>query len=337
MLARVPLMRTCARLLALLLALAAPLARAEADWFSRLYTPRGTELRADSRVFTLFALLNRAGYDVGPVRREHPVPAYRYSPARARVREALAGADPTVLQRAQAFFDAHPVPLERYVALAILLEDDAPVPPELRELEGLEALLDQAEARWPVASLRAETFDQYRAEMRSYLARVDGPTQRAQRLLRVPENGPSVRVVVNLLASEGWVRGYRTPQGVVLVVGPGKTPDLERMMWEYARVLMPLQVAAQAQARWAAGPGLLREAQALGAREATVGEYAVALLSRALALAAVEAPDSAYETAQREGYFGLKTLAGSFEDPRPVDAWALEGLARLGTGRAPRK
>jgi hypothetical protein len=330
-------MRASAQLLALLLALGAFRAQAEADWFSRLYTPRGTELRADSRVFTLFALLNRAGYDAGPVRREHPVPAYRYSPARARVREALAGADPAVLQRAQAFFDAHPLPLERYLALALLLEDEAPVPAELRELEGLETLLDQVEAKWPVASLRAETFDQYRGEMRSYLAVVDGPLQRAQRLLRVPETGPGVRIVVNLLASEGWVRGYRTAQGVVLVVGPGKTPELERLMAEYARLLLPPQVGEQAQARWAAGPALLREAQALGAREATVGEYAMALLSRAVALAAVEAPDSAYEAAQREGYFGLKGLAGSFGEPRPVDAWALEGLARVGAGRSLRK
>jgi hypothetical protein len=330
-------MRTCAPLLAVLLALGPSSAQAEPDWFSRIYTPRGTELRADSRVFTLFALLNRAGYDEGPVRRQHPVPAYRYSPARARVREALAGADPTVLQRAQAFFDAHPLPLERYVALAILLEDDTPVPAELRELEGLEALLDQVEEHWPVASLRAETFDHFRAEMHSYLAVVDAPTQRAQHLLRMPETEPSIRIVVNLLASEGWVRGYRTARGVVLVVGPGKTPDLERLMWEYARILLPPRVGEQAQARWAAGPALLREAQALGAREATVGEYAVALLSRALALAAVEAPDSAYEAAQREGYFGLKALAGSFGDPRPVDAWALEGLARVGSGRALRK
>jgi hypothetical protein len=331
-------MRACAQLLALLLAaLAAPAARAEADWFARLYTPRGTELRADSRVFTLFALLNRAGYDSGPLRREHPVPAYRYSPARTRVREALAGAEPAVLQRAQAFFDAHPVPLERYLAVALLLEDDAPVPAELRELEGLEPLLDQVEARWPIASLRAETFDQYRAELRSYLAVVDAPLQRAQRLLRAPESGPGVRVVVNLLAAEGWVRGFRTGQDVVLVVGPGKSPELERLIWEYSRLMLPRQVGEQAQARWAAGPALLREAQALGAREVTVGEYAVALLSRALALAALQAPDSAYEAAQREGYFGLKTLAGSFEDARPVDAWALEGLARVSTGRAQRK
>lgn len=330
-------MRACAQVMAVLLALGAHPARAEADWFASIYTPGGIELRADGRVFSLFALLNRTGYDAGPLRREHPVPVYRYSPARTRVREALAGANPSVLQRAQTFFDAHPLPLERYLAVAVRLEDDAPIPAELRELEGLETLLDHVEARWPVAALRAETFDDYRAAMRASLAVVDRPLQRAQRLLRVPESGPSLRLVVNLLAEEGWVRGVRFgPQGV-LVVGPGRTPELERWVREYARVMLPPQVGEQAQARWAAGPALLREAQALGAREATVGEYAVALLSRALALAALEAPDSAYEAAQREGYFGLKALAGSFADQRPVEAWALEGLARVASSRPHRK
>jgi hypothetical protein len=331
-------MRARALAIAVLLALGvSPVAHAETDWFTRVYTPGGVELRADARVFTLFALLNVAGYDAGPLRREHPVPAYRYPPARTLVRDTLAGADATVRQRAQAFFDAHPVPLERYLALAVRMEDEHEVPAELRELEGLEALLDLADAKWPLPVLRTETFDDYRSAMRSYLAAVDAPLQRAQRLLRLPEGGPSLRVVVNLLGAEGWVRGFRTGKGVAVVVGPGRTPEVERVISEYARLMLPPRVGEQAQARWAAGPALLREAQALGAREATVGEYAVALVSRALALAALEAPDSAYETASREGYFGLKGLAGSFGDSRSVDAWVLEGLARIGTGQAPRK
>ncbi|MBN1206834.1 MAG: hypothetical protein JXB05_18265 [Myxococcaceae bacterium] len=330
-------MRACAHLLAVLLVFGAPLAHAETDWFASVYSPAGTEIRADARVFTLFALLNRAGYDDGPLRREHPIPAYRYPPARVRVREALASADPSVLQRAQAFFDAHPVPLERYLALAVLLDEEEELPRELRHLGGLEPLLDRAEEKWPLLVLREETFDDYRAAMRSYLAAVDAPLQRARRLLRLPESGPSVRVVVNLLGAEGWVRSFRAGKGVVVVVGPSRTPDLERLVWEYARLMLPPQVGEQAQARWAAGPALLREAQGRGAREATVGEYAVALLSRALALAALQAPDSAYEAAHREGYFGLKTLAGSFGDTRPVDAWALEGLARVGSAQPLRK
>jgi hypothetical protein len=330
-------MRACAQVLAVLLVLGAPLAHAETDWFASIHTPAGSELRADARVFTLFALLNRAGYDDGPRRREHPIPAYRYPPAREHVRQALTGADPTVLQRAQAFFDAHPVPLERYLAVAVRLDDEVELPAELRELAGLETLLDRAEEKWPLVVLREETFDDYRAAMRSYLAVLDAPLQRAQRLLRLPESEPGVRVVVNLLGAEGWVRAFRVGKGVVVVVGPGRTPELERLVWEYARLMLPPQVGEQAQARWAAGPSLLREAQGRGVREATVGEYAVALLSRALALAALQAPDSAYEAASREGYFGLKTLAGSFGDTRPVDAWALEGLARVGSGQPLRK
>jgi hypothetical protein len=320
-----------------LLALGPSLGHAETDWFSRLYTPGGIELRADARVFTLFALLNRAGYDAGPLRREHPVPAYRYSPARVLVRETLASADPAVIQRAQAFFDAHPLPLERYLALAVRMEDGPEVPAELRELEGLEALLDLVEAKWPVPLLRAETYDDTRAAMRSYLAVLDAPLQRAQGLLRLPESRPGLRVVVNLLGAEGWGRGFRTSQAVVVVVGPSKSPDVERVVWEYARLMLPPRVGEQAQSQWAGGPSLLKEAQALGAREATVGEYAVALVSRALALVAVGAPDSAYEAANREGYFGLKILAGSFQDPRPVDGWVLEGLARVAAGRPSRK
>lgn len=337
MLACTLLMRACAPVIAVLLALAAPLAHAESDWFASVYTPAGVEIRADSRVFTLFALLNRAGYDAGPVRRQYPVPAYRYPAARVRVREALASAEPAVLQRAQAFFDAHPLPLERYLAMAVRMEDETDVPAELRELEGLETLLDQVESKWPVPVLRIETFDDYRSVMRSYLAVLDDPLQRAQRLLRVPESGLGTRVVVNLLGEEGWVRGFRTQAGVAVVVGPGKVAEIERVVWEYARLMLPSRVGEQAQARWAAGPALLKEAQSLGAREATVGEYAVALVSRAAALEALEAPDSAYEAAAREGYFGLKLLAGSFADSRPVDAWVLEGLARVGTGHAPRK
>jgi hypothetical protein len=58
------------------------------------------------------------------------------------------------------------------------------------------------------------------------------------------------------------------------------------------------------------------------------------LLSRALALVATKAQEAAYEAAGRQGYFGLKTLARSFEDSRPVDAWALDGLSRVVGGQA---
>ncbi|ADO72106.1 uncharacterized protein STAUR_4326 [Stigmatella aurantiaca DW4/3-1] len=330
-------MRACAQVLGLFLALGVLPAHAQQDWFASVYTPGGIEVRADARVFALFALFNRTGYDTGTLRREHPVPAWQYPPSRARVRQGLSGAEPSVLQRAQAFFDAHPLPLEHYLAATVFMEDeDAPAEP--RELAGLEVLLDRVEEHWPVPALRAETFPDYRAAMRAYLPLLDEPWRRTHRLLHLPEGKPLLRLVVNLLDAEGQVHGFRTRQGaVVVVVGPSRTPALEKVMWEYARALLPTRIGEQAQARWAVGPTLLREAQARGARETTVGAYAVALLSRALALSALAAPPSAYEDAGREGYFGLQELAGSFDNPRPVDAWALEGLARIGSERPSRK
>lgn len=104
-----------------------------------------------------------------------------------------------------------------------------------------------------------------------------------------------------------------------------------------ARGVLSSRLAGRLDARWSSGAAALRDARARGADEGTVEAYGVALLSRALALTATEAPAGAYEAAGREGYFGLKALARSFEDTRPVDAWAPDGLARAVTGQTPRK
>jgi hypothetical protein len=309
-------------------------ARAEADWFASVYTPGGVEVRSDARLFALYALLNRAGYDRGPLRREHPVPAYRYPPARVRIREALATADATVVERAEAFFDEHPVPLERYLAWALRSgEGVASGSPEAT----LGALLDRAEARWPLASLRAENFGAYREAMRAWLPVLDGPLGKARQLLRIGEGGPGVQVVVDLLEAEGVVRGLRVGREVLVVVGPSEQPDVEAVVREYTRWVVSERVAERMKGRWPQGSTLWRQAQALGVGEDSPEAYAVALLARALALRVVEAPGEDYEAATRKGYFGVRELARSFDDVRPVDDWALEALARVEPGRPPRK
>ena len=311
----------------------APVSPAE-DWFSSVYTADGLEVRADVRVFTLFALFNRLGYDAGVKYREHPVPGFRYGPARTRVREALALAPPSVLAQAQAFLDAHPVPVEAYLARLL----GGPQAPEARGLDGLEALLDRVEAEWPVAALRAETLELYRAEQRAWLPLLDAPLQQATRLLGLPEDKPAVRVVVNLLDAEGSLRWVETGSGWVLVVGPAtRRPEMEPVVREFARGVLSFRMKARLESRWAGGAAALREARVAGVGEATVGEYGVALLSRAVALMATGAQEAAYEAAGRQGYFGLKTLARSFDDPRPVDVWALDGLARVVPGQARQK
>jgi hypothetical protein len=305
------------------------------DWFSSVYSAGGVEVRADGRVFTLFALLNRVGYDAGSRYREHPVPAFRYGPARTRVREALVAASPAVVAQAQAFFDAHPVPLEDYLAR---LMGGPQASGAARGLDGLEALLARVEAEWPVASLRAETLELYRAEQRAWLPLLDAPLQQAARLLGLPEGKPPLEVVVNLLDAEGSIRRVETGHGWVLVVGPAtRRPEMEPVVRELARGVLSSRMGARLESRWTGGAVTLREARGAGAGEATVGEYGVALLSRALALMATGAQEAAYEAAGRQGYFGLKALARSFDDPRPVDAWALDGLNRVNPGQALRK
>jgi hypothetical protein len=312
----------------------APAAPAE-DWFSSVYTAGGLEVRADVRVFTLFALLNRLGYDAGARYREHPVPAFRYGPARTLVREALVTASPAVLARAQAFFDAHPVPVEDYLA-RLLGGPDAPG--AARGLDGLEALLSAVEAEWPVARLRADTLDLYRAEQRAWLPLMDAPLQQAARLLGLPEDKPALRVVVNLLDAEGSLRRVDTGRGWVLVVGPAtRQPEMEPVVREFARWVLSSRMGARLESRWTGGAAALREARVAGAGESTVGDYGVALVSRALALRATGAQEAAYEAAGRQGYFGLKALARSIDDSRPVDAWALDGLARVVPGQARQK
>ncbi|WP_163867341.1 hypothetical protein [Myxococcus eversor] len=307
----------------------------EDDWFANQYTPGGVEVRADVRVFTLFALLNRAGYDAGPVERAHPVPTYRYGRARTLVRERLATAPPEVLLAARAFFAAHPEPVEVYLA-RLLGGPDVPGP--AGELVGLEALLARAEREWPVAALRAETLPDFRTEQRAWLPLLDAPFQQAARLLGLREGEPPPRVVVNLLESEGSVRAVDTGHGWVIVVGPAtRAPQAEPVVRALARGVLSARLAGRLGARWAGGAAALKDARARGAGEGTVDDYGVALLSRALALTATGAPAGAYEDASREGYFGLKTLSRSFEDARPVDVWALDGLARAVTWQAPRK
>ncbi|MBZ4417420.1 hypothetical protein [Myxococcus sp. RHSTA-1-4] len=305
------------------------------DWFSSVYTAGGLEVRADVRVFTLFALLNRLGYDAGVRYREHPVPAFSYGPARTRVRDALVTASPAVLARAQAYFDAHPVPVEAYLARLL---GGPEAPGAARSLDGLEALLERVEAEWPVADLRAGTLDLYRAEQRAWLPLLDAPLQQAARLLGLPEGEPVLQVVVNLLDVEGSIRRVETGRGWVLVVGPAtRRPEMEPVVREFARAVLSSRMGTRLESRWAGGAAALREARVAGAGEATVGEYGVALLSRALALLATGAQEAAYEAAGRQGYFGLKALARSFDDSRPVEAWALDGLARVTPGAALRK
>ena len=315
------------------LLLSAP-AFAEADWFASLYTGEGVELRADERVFTLFALLNATGFDDAPVTRQHPVPRRVFHPVRQQVRARVLAGDGALRGQAELFFDAHPVPLDRYLAYTL---QSAPPPfaagakaKELQDLKGLEGLLKSVHAGWSLQDALAQAQGEYRRALRPYLSTLDEPLIKLRTTLKVPESGPSTLVVMNLLDAQGAVRGSLSENEIVLVVGPSEKANLEGLLSEYARVLLEPQVAKRAESGWGTGAALLREAQLSGAGEKSVGAYAVALLSRAAALKALGAPDAAWEQAAAQGYFGLKELSRGFDDAgRPVDAWMLDALARV--------
>lgn len=312
-------------------------ARADSDWFASLYTGDGIELRSDERVFTLFAILNALGYDQGPVVRKYPIPRHELHPVRREVRSKLSAADPEVRKQAEAFFDAHPEPIARYLGYAL-----ASSPPpfalgarakELGSLKGFESLLRDAYAKWGLQELIGQSQSEYRKALRGYLSAIDGPMGRARKLLRVPEDGPTSVVVMNLLEGKDEATGVVGEHEVVVVVGPSDAPQVEAVVREYARVFLEPQVAKRAQTGWSGGPAALREAQAMGAREDNVGQYATSLFARALALNAMGALDSAYEAQAQQGYFGLKEIARGFEDSRPLDAWVVDALVRAESRR----
>lgn len=334
-------MRHLRALSAVVVLFGASFAHAEADWFASLYTGEGTELRADERVFTLFALLNAMGYDQAPIAREHPLPRHQFHPVRQEIRQKLLAADPEVRKQANAFFDAHPRPVDRYLAYTV--HSDAPPfasgakAKDLQDLKGLEALLRTVHAQWKLGELMAQVQAEYRKSLKGYLPVIDAPMQKARQYLGVGEGGPQSLVVVNLLEAENTVRGVMGDGEVVVVVGPSAKPDVEGVVTEYARVLVAPRVSKKAQSSWAGGSALLREAQLLGAQEQSVGDYAAALFASAVALKATGASDAAYDALARKGYFGVKEIAGRLGDGKPVEGWALDALQKAEARRPARK
>jgi hypothetical protein len=313
---------------------------ARSDWFASLYTGEGTELRADERVFTLYALLNAMGYDEAPVAREFPLKRHQFHPVRQQVRARLLTSAPELRDQANAFFDAHPRPIERYLQYTV---NSAPPPfstgakaKDLQDLKGLETLLRNVYTGWKLDELMGDVQGEYRKGLRAWLTVIDEPMQRARKLLAVPEGALPSTLVLNLLEADGKVMAVMGEGEVVLVVGPSAKPDVQALLTEYARVFLQPKVTARA-AGWGGGQTLLREAQLLGAPEKTVGEYATALFTQAVALRAVGAPDAAFDALAQKGYYGVKDIAGRLEEGRAVEGWALEALQRAETRRPARK
>ena len=312
----------------------------QGDWFASLYTGEGIELRNDERVFTLFSVLNATGFDQGPVTRREPVPKIIYHPVRQAVRARVLGGDPEVRKAAEAFFDAHPVSLQRYLAYAV----GSGQPPfkegakGLAEVKGLEAVLAKAWAGWRLDELMGQVQQEYRKALKSYLTVVDQPLLKARATLKLPETSQTL-LVVNLLDAQDTVRGALGDGGdVYLVVGPSDKPNVEGVLREFARMSVEPVVAKKVSAAsWPGGATVLREAQLAGANEQTVQEYATSVFTTAVALKAIDASDAAYDAAAARGYFGIKEVAKLFDEGKPFESWVFDGLQRVETRRPAKK
>ena len=326
----------------MLLFSAPAVAGTQGDWFGSLYTGEGIELRNDERVFTLFSVFNALGFDQGPVTRKDPVPKIIYHPVRQAVRARVLGGDPEVRKAADAFFDAHPVSLQRYLAYAV----GSGQPPfkegakakELSDVKGFEAVLAKAWVGWKLDELMGQVQQEYRKALKTYLTVVDQPLIKARAALKLPEERQTL-LVVNLLDAQDSVRAAQGEGGdVFLVVGPSEKPNVEGVLREFARLTVEPVVAKKVSpSAWPGGATVLREAQLVGATDQTVQEYATSMFTTALALRSMDANDAAYEAAAAHGYFGIKDVAKLFDEGKPFESWVLDGLQRVETRRPVKK
>ncbi len=329
------------RVLPLLAFLSAPVSAApRGDWFASLYTGEGVELRNDERVFTLFALFNAVGFDQGPVVRKEPIPRVSYHPVRQEVRSRVIGGNPEIRKAADAFFDAHPTSLRRYLSYAV----GADQPPfsagakakELQDLKGLEQLLAKAWLGWKLEETLSAVQTEYRKSLKAYLVGTDAPLARARALLKVPET-QEVLVVVNLLDAHDSVRGVKGEGGENFVlVGPSEKPNLEGAVRELARLFIEPAVARTV-SKWAGGAAVLKEAQLSGVGDQSVQDYVSSAISLAVALRAVEASDATWDAATSRGYFGLKDISRLFDEGKALDTVAAEAMQKLESRRPAKK
>ena len=324
------------------LTLVAPNARAATgDWFTQVYSPGGVEVRADERLFTLFALLNALGYDEAPIVRKEPVAKRELSPVRVQVRQALATLDPAVTEKVSAFFDAHPAPLSDYVAYVLQLDAaptfTAPAGAHPKALAGFEKQLAAVYEAGKLHEVFAQVQSGYRASTEAYLSAVDGPLGAARKLLR----DPAVRAVVavNDLDGRGITHAVALDDGAFLVIGPSGKPDVEAAVRAFARVVLDPVTGRKASALKGAADQAAVVRGSGGPALEGAAEYESELLARAIAIkvAAADA-NAAEEQALKQGFAGIKEAVKLVDDlakpDQPLDAAVGDLLGKIDLKKA---
>lgn len=198
--------------------------------------------RGDARVFTLYAGLNRAGYDEEFGQAMHPV--------RATVRKALAGVEPAWVQAFQDLMDRAGL----WRLQGVLVEDVGP-PPDFAPAKGSDTLAGELSralaALWPAGG---ETlWAAYGPVHVEEAARLEAPARAAvlATLAYCREDWSPAREVViipNLLASSKTASLWRTETTgtAYVLVGPGDGLPLDAVVHEFCHLVVGPVMAAQA-------------------------------------------------------------------------------------------
>jgi len=279
-----------------LCALATP---ARAQWSSAsVFTEDGVELGVEPRIFSLYAILNSAGYDRESIRGPLPLERPLYSKTREKVRQNLGR---SASKEIVALFEKNPAPVETYVQAILELgpaprfDDKAATSPLAKALAA--PLREWFNEEGGSALLRGANEDA-RAMQKRFLPQLAAAIKATTSLVRLgdasdqllEDNGSAsgrVAVVLNDLDAAGTLFVMETKDTTGILTGPSRgTEDDEAILdaatLAYARTL----VAGEAQKVVAGGTlveGYSKLADATKKAIATDKQYTVELLACSVA------------------------------------------------------
>ena len=178
-----------------------------ADAPERLLSKRGVELRADERVFALFAALNAAGYAAESAREGPPLRAPRYHPIRSSVRSSLLGyEDRPALKAMASLFAKNPVEIDVYLEAVLRPDGGSKAARKLRGplIRALKAFMDDPRLR----ALFEDRLSAQRDLAVAYMTSIDKDLEHAVNAIK-----------------EG---GYRAPSSLIVVPNPLDAHDTAR-------------------------------------------------------------------------------------------------------------